>query len=438
MKQFIEEFRDAQEVLDILERGGMTDYTRYPQIYFLWNLAKTSNDFGPLTRMLQEDRWIIPAAVKFADEHPYRPLPYGEELARIRGPLLFGWVNHNLDWCGFHPEDFKRGLIICGATGSGKTHPVLRLLWQILQEPPSKRGYNVIIIQVVKRDADFLILDYPHLRIIEWKDLRHAMFATEDWDSEATNIETATSTFAIANYLMSLTQPVLKGAVRLCQAKGAPLTFSNINKEVETAADTLATSFRANDSVFRIKARMFEFIDTGPVMDTPAGFSIADFWTKEDVCVNLMDQPNDYIYATFITDLLMKLQRYHNKHKTSDKLNTLIVIDECRSVFPARRDIHDIDPDRLMERFITTARSAGIGRITITQEPQSVTDWLADNSAFFVTFPIAGQAYEYLRRCQNLKDDQLDYIEKLPEKGTGIMRDVRFDRKYLVQIPGDL
>lgn len=438
MQDFIQQFNDWQDVLDTLEMGGMTDPKRYPQIYGRWVAAKQRNNFRPLEDLLNKRTWIIAEAIKNTRALSFLPLPHGAELAKIRGPLKFGWVNHNLDWCGLSPEDFARGLFICGATGSGKTQAVLRLLWQILQEPPSRRGYNVIIIQVVKRDADFLILDHPGLRIIEWKDLRHAMFATEDWDSEETNIETATSAFAIANYLMSLTQPVLKGAVRLCQAKKAPLTFSNIKKEVQAAADMFGEGLKSKESVFKIMARLFEFMDTGHVMDTPAGFSIADFWTKEDICLNLMDQPNDYIYATLITDLLLKIQRYHEAHKTSGKLNTLIVIDECRSVFPARRDIHDIDPDRLMERFITTARSAGVGRITITQEPQSVTDWLADNSAFFLTFPIAGQAYEYLRRCQNLKDEQLEYIEKLPEKGTGIMRDVRFDRKYLIQIPGDL
>jgi len=152
-----------------------------------------------------------------------------------------------------------------------------------------------------------------------------------------------------------------------------------------------------------------------------------------------MSQPNDYIYATFITDLLLKLQRYHEKTPSHPaRLKTLFVIDECRSVFPGKRDIHDYDADRFMERFITSARSSGIGRITITQEPQSVTSWLTDNSAFFLTFPIAGGAMEHLQKYQNLTDEQLAYIEKLPQKGTGIFRDRRFDRKYLVQVPGDL
>jgi hypothetical protein len=440
MQKFIEDFNNWQDVLDTLEKGGMTDYARYPHIYFPWNLAKTHNDFNQLQKMLQKEPWIMAEALKNAREIPFRPLPYGEEIPKIQGQFNLGYVNYELAGSGLDPLDFTRGLFICGEIGSGKTYPVLRMIEQILKLPIEERGFNIIIIQVVKRDADFLIRNHPSLRVIEWPDIRYSMFGTEPWDNADANINTGISVFASINYLMSLTQPILKKAVRLCQSKGAPLTFTNIAGELDTAGSSLAKSgFKVQDSIFKIKARLSEFIDTGAVLDTPAGFEIDHFWAKEDVCLNLMDQTNDYIYATFITDLLLKLQRYHERTPSHPaRLKTLFVIDECRSVFPAKKDFHDIDPDRLLERFITTARSSGIGRITITQEPQSVTSWLTDNSAFFLTFPIAGEAIEHLKRYQNLTDEQLAYIEKLPEKGTGIFRDRRFDRKYLVQVPGSL
>jgi hypothetical protein len=440
MQEFIEQFNNWQDVLDTLEKGGMTDYARYPHIYFVWNLAKMHNDFNGLQKMLQKEPWIMAEALKNANEIPFRPLPYGEELPKIQGQSRLGYVNYNLDWCGINPLDFTRGVFICGEMGSGKTYPVLRLLEQMLSVPIEKRGFNIIIIQVVKRDADFLIKKHPSLRIIEWPDIRYSMFETEPWDDQDTNINAGISVFASVNYLMSLTQPILKKALRVCQEKSRPLNFSSIYSEIDNATKSIGhTGYQAKNYADKLKSRLSEFMDTKNVIDTPAGFKIDSFWAKEDICLNLMDQPNDYIYSTFITDLLLKLQRYHEKTPSHPaRLKTLFVIDECRSLFPAKKDFHDINPDRLLERFITTARASGIGRITITQEPQSVTSWLTNNSAFFLTFPIAGEAIEHLKKYQNLTEEQLAYIEKLPDKGTAIFRDRRFDRKYLVQIPGDL
>ena len=78
MQEFIEQFNNWQDVLDTLEKGGMTDYARYPHIYFAWNLAKTHNDFNQLSKMLQKEPWIMADALKNANEIPFRPLPYGE------------------------------------------------------------------------------------------------------------------------------------------------------------------------------------------------------------------------------------------------------------------------------------------------------------------------------------------------------------------------
>jgi len=194
----------------------------------------------------------------------------------------------------------------------------------------------------------------------------------------------------------------------------------------------------SRNSADKIKLRLSEFTDTRLILDCKFGYPIDTFWSKEDIILNVMGETNSYLYATAITDLLITLQRYHTLHTTDqnkDHLKTLVIIDECRSLFPKKSNIHDLDADRYLEQFVTTARSSGIGRITLTQEPQSVTSWLADNAAFFWTFPIAGESLKAIKTYQGLTDEQIAYIAKLPPYGTGIFRDRRFDRPYLIEVP---
>jgi hypothetical protein len=91
-----------------------------------------------------------------------------------------------------------------------------------------------------------------------------------------------------------------------------------------------------------------------------------------------------------------------------------------------------------MISFVTTRRASGIGVVAITQEPQSAPPWLTNNSAYVLAFPIGGEGRSHVQQLLNLTDEQAAYIDELPKQGTGIFRDRRFNRRYLVQVPGDL
>jgi len=73
-----------------------------------------------------------------------------------------------------------------------------------------------------------------------------------------------------------------------------------------------------------------------------------------------MDEPNSYIYRTFLSDLFITMQRYYGQNKNQNQINTLFVIDECRSVFPTTSEHSGDDTGRFLEQFITTSRSSGI------------------------------------------------------------------------------
>jgi len=186
----------------------------------------------------------------------------------------------------------------------------------------------------------------------------------------------------------------------------------------------------------RVKQRLSEFQKTENIFDGLSHYPVKGFWDTEDIVLNLMQEPNSYIYQTIITDLLTTMQRLYEHNEAKNDLRTLVVIDECGSVFPETGK--DNDTDRFMERLIKSCRACGIGRINITQQPHKVADYVPDNSAYFLTFPIAGTAINPIKKFIGLSDEQVNHIQKLEKYGEGIFRDRRFDRPYVIQVPPDI
>lgn len=426
-------------VVEILDKGGAT---KNPLVFKACKQFWERGYSRTLQRLLTRKPGLLRIAwrnVQEQKDYPFWPPPLKQhELEKIIGKYILGLINNHDDIIGFDPINFTRGLFICGETGSGKSYPILRMLDQILSIPKEERGFNVLVIQILKRDANFLIKKHPDFRIIEEENLLWNMFRCESWDDFEKKVKSVVSIFASTNYLMSLTRPILKESVKLCRKKGIPLNFINIKAEIDNARKSLGQEgYESKTYVDKVKGRIHEFQEK-PQLNVERGFPIEGFWSKEDICLNLCDEPDKYIRSTIATDILISLQRYYERFPVRpERLRTLVVIDECRSVFPRVSDNNDFDADEFLEKFVTTRRSSGIGLIALTQEPQSVSPWLVDNSAFFLTFPIAGEALADIKTYQGLTDKQIDFIQRLPPLGTGILRDRRFDRPYLVKIPGD-
>jgi hypothetical protein len=129
------DFESWQQILDILEQGGMTDYDKYPEVYVAWKVAKDTDDLSLLHESLTQNPWLLTEAIKSIRECPFLPYPSGLELENIQGEYVLGYVNGDFGVTGLDALDFTRGLFICGETGSGKSYPILRLCAQILSIP---------------------------------------------------------------------------------------------------------------------------------------------------------------------------------------------------------------------------------------------------------------------------------------------------------------
>lgn len=312
-----------------------------------------------------------------------------------------------------------------------------------------EREFNLLIIQAVKRDADFLIKKYNDLKIIEWRNFRRAMLQVEGWDNPLVKINSFCAIVSATFWLLGHSQPLFKRAVLRCFEKnkvfeGSKIypNFSQIFNEIDNAAKDMDLAGYEHKNVRdHLKFVIYSIIETKEILDCWHGFTIEGFFSQEDIILNVMDEDSDYVISTVITDIFRDLQRFYEKYPVyPPRLRTLIIVDECRRMFSLgdSNNKYNHNPNRAMISFVTSRRSAGIALIAITQEPESAPSWLTNNSAFVLGFPIGGVAREHVKQLLNLSDEQASFIDELPERGTCIFRDRRFNRRYLLQVPGDL
>jgi hypothetical protein len=439
-----DQFEYYEKVAETLDEGGLT---KHPIVL---KACQQFYDYGyikPLQDLIQKFPQILTIAkrnVLEQKEFPFWPPPYKKrEIEKLKGKYDLGIINNQGDKVYLSPEDFTKGLTIFGEIGSGKSYPVLRLLKQILKEPIEKRGFNLIIIQASKNDADFLIKYNSELLALDWKDIRRSPFEVEEWDTKEAKINSFCSIYSANNWLMAYGQPLFKNTVNLCMNKfGKDTDFHKLFDFIDISAEYLGIQGPEHRNLRdKLRSTLFSFRETEKVLNCKNGFTTKDFFTKRDIILNIQpwQQPSDYVIATFLSDLFKDIQRYYQFNPDNRKLRTLIVIDECRRIFPASKDNNTgHQANAPMIDFVTTRRSSRIGVVAITQEPQSAPDWLIMNSAYILSMIISGTGRKHIKDILNITKEEASFMDKLPKFGTGIMRYRGFDKRFLVKIPDDI
>jgi len=380
------------ELADLIEKAGITAANRFAKVKV--RLFQRTRDPSHLKDLFRKFPGMGNKAKLILAESPFAPYPIRDELQRILGQFNIGIVNKNGDMAGLNPLDFTRGVTGFGETGSGKSFWLLWIIEQILSIPVSDRDFNVIIVQALKKDADFFIKRFPNLRLIEWENLRRAPFQTEKWDKKKRKTSSISAVYSYSKWLIMHSRILFEKALELASAKKEIMTFTDIKYEVDNAASQLGLKGHEHRNVLdHVRMSLDSFIKRGKIVNCQKGYPIDDFFTKEDIILNVCDEDDDRIVGTIVTDILIDIQRYHEAHPIyPPKLRTLVVIDEGRRIFPNTDTMGNLghDPQTAMQRFATTRRSSGVGLITITQEPKSLPTWLIDNSAFVFSFPIGG------------------------------------------------
>jgi len=446
----IKELKNAMEIVSTINEAGLT---KNPIVHDLCQAFWDTQDVSFLEELLVDYPGIYEEALILLDEinywiqqEPFRPYPAEYEVDKISGDLNVGYVNYNLDMAGINFTDITKGLFISGAMGTGKSYPCLRLLDQILSIPIEERGFNILVIQHLKKDANGFVKKYPEtFRIIEWEDLRYNLWQVEDWDTPEDKLGSACKIFAGENFLYTLTVPILNFAAKKCYTINGVLngskqfpTFSDISGMAGTFANEFnVEGYEIRNSIGKLRNRLIEFIETGQVLNCRQGFPVSLF-IENDICFNTHNT-SEYLVRTTVMNILSDMLRYYDKNPLKEtRLRTLIIIDEARWLFNVKRDQMDVPSNEIVEKWCTTSREAGIGKIIITQEPQSVSQFVTNNCNFSLTFKIFGEGIDKIKKLQNLTDEQTYYILKLAQYGEAIFRHPNFDRPFLVEIPSDL
>jgi len=436
---------ELNEIADAMETSGMTRRYR-----FIDNAVRHFRQTGNphfLKEAIRKYPGIINKAVAIANsDNPFLPAPEGDELALLQGLLKVGIVNERGFMAGINPDELTSGMNSLGRIGGGKSYAILRLIAQMLDIPREVRGFNLLIIQTQKNDADFLIKTHPLLRIINRPNFRRSPLYVEDWDTKDSKINSFCPIFSNTNWLLSISQPLFKRCVELAFAKctannpKAIPNFSDIAAQIEPASIQLELKGNEHrNTKDKLRSVLQPFIESKEIYNCKAGLTISEFFSKEDIILNLKEEPSDYALSTIVSDILIGLQRYYEKYPGEHgKLRTLVIIDESRRLFPAKEGNTDHNPHVHMERFVTTRRANGIGMIVISQEPESMRRWLSNTAAFTIIFPITGESRDKAQKILNLRDVQAEYLDSLKKQGMGIMRYQGFPRRFIIEIPGDL
>ena len=438
-------YKIFREIVETLDKGGMT---KDPLVL---KACQQFSDFAyikTLERLLNKHPQILEIArrnIQEQKEYPFWPPPWKKrEIDKLKGKYDLGVINHNGDKVYLDPIKFTKGLTIFGEIGSGKSYPVLRLLKQILSTSIEERGFNVLIIQASKQDANFLVKHNSNLLVLDWKDIRRSPMQVEDWDTKEEKINSFCEVYQTNNWLMAYGQPLFRNTVNICMNMfGNYINFHKLWNNVDTSAKYMNIQGPEHKNIRdNLRSTLFSFRETGKILNCKKGFTVADFFTKNDLILNVQPKqlPSNYVLATFLSDLFKDIQRYYENNPFHGKLRTLIVLDECRRVFPATKTHNQTghEPNSPMIDFVTTRRGSGIGIVAITQEPSSAPDWLVINSAYVLSMAISGKGRKDAKEILNLSKEQGSFMDMFPEHGVGIMRYRGFDRRFLVGIPGDL
>lgn len=442
-------FEYYKELVKVLIKAGFTDPIGYPKAHAaceLWLRWGSSRELRLLKRrnpgLISEACRRVEQIEWFEEQCPFRPFLDSNEAKRVAGSYLYGVANHDGDFCGFSDYGFPLGIFVCGAQGTGKSHGVFWVIDQILRVPPDVRGFNVIIVQRVKREADTLALKYPWMSVLEWEDLRYNMWEVHDWDTVKEKIRASTKIFAGENFLYSATVPLLRYAVMeayealgvLGGSKKFP-TFVDIRERIKDYQFQYGfEGYEMKNTFDRLKYRLAEFEMEKEILNLRRGIPF-NFFLENDLCLNVVG-PSEFVIRTSLMSLLYDIQRYYSKQPSAEgKTRVLLVLDEARWLFDVVRDRSDYPSNEIVESWFTTCRDSGFGRIILTQEPQSISDFVTSNCAFRIAFPVYDKGLERAKVLLGLSEEQMRRLEGLPRPGVCVVRHPGADRSFLVHVP---
>ncbi len=438
------------KIIQYLFQSGLSEH---PTIARLLNTAINTGNFRELNCYLDKTPKLLQAVnlmnsyeEQIRKQMPYYPLPDGEELKKLSGPIKLGIINKRsgiLIFFCIHPDILTMHSMIAGRTGSGKSWFNANVLEQLVVQS-SNFGYNVIVPDV-KLFYRRLIGKLPGLKVITFDKLILNLLEVPEWMDPRDFVNLLPRKFAADNILGTTSIRLLFTALeKLFKEKGIfegsknyPKISELLRKLVQLQVDkTYGPHFR--DIFDTIIQRLGPYVFLEKNFGVRKGIS-HEVFTSENVVIELPLNKVPEEVHNFVVSWIANLT--YAKNITfglrGNKLRTFFLIDEARTILSATRErswLEWIEPG--LNEIITKGREFGLGLWLCSQETGSFSKVFRSNCLLKISFPLTdGEDVSEIKKSFALSDEQTEYLFKLPERRVAICRYGMFERPFLLVVP---
>ena len=342
-------------------------------------------------------------------QDPFFPFPPRE---RISGPIPIGVVVATGDMVGLYPEELNRGLLICGSPGTGKTNLVELVVPQLISF-----GIKVFIADL---KMDYLALaKEAGLYILDLKDMRFNPLEVPANSDPNRHAQLVSNVYRKALEVMTAGEGVLYRSIHsLYKAYGV---FQG-RREYPSLLDLLeyekTRKLRPYSEEAKVREREIGRLTTiclalEGVVDCSQGIPV-DELLKENV-VLLLEGLNPEVRSFLLGCLLVSMIE---KRMTEGKqrLKNVLVIDECKSILPAKEEKKLFQGVPTFTEFLLQSREFGFGHILTDHLPTFLASAAKAASYAKLLLPLGrGEDFLDMGRCMGLSMEQLKAAYHLEE-----------------------
>ncbi|MGD0917117.1 MAG: hypothetical protein ABSB22_11725 [Thermodesulfobacteriota bacterium] len=414
--------------------------------------ALTTGDFSELLHHLERNPEQIESVNRqnivreyLAEKYPFYPLPSGEELEKLSGPIKMGLINsinQALIFFGLDPDILAMHTMVAGRTGSGKSWYFAFILIQMVLLS-ALRGFNVFVPDN-KCFYRRLLGKVPGLNIITFDNFIFNPLEVPDWMHPLDFVYLFAKKFAADNLLWIPSENLISDALEiLFRKKGIfdrSKNYPNLLELYETINNlrndkTYGPRYR---DIFEASLNRFKPYLHIKNLVRSKGISHEVFCTENVVLELPLNKVPDAVH-NFLVSWILNLT--YSKNITlgirGDRLHHFNLIDESRTLLNANREhsgFENIEPG--INEIFAKGREFEIGLWLGSQEMKSFSYSYKANCFTKICFPLTeGDDVSEIKRSFGLTEEQGDYLYKLAERRMAVCRFAKFERPFIIIVP---
>ena len=451
-KKPTDEKNEREEILKTIRYLYESGLSEDPFIARLLQNAHVTGDFSEVLHHLEKnpqqiestDRGII-LKEHLLKKYPFYPLPYGEELEKLSGPLKMGIINsinRVLIFFGLDPDILTMHTLAGGRSGSGKSWYFAFILIQMVLLS-AIRGFNVFVPDN-KCFYRRLIGKVPGLNVITFDKFIFNPLQRPNWMHPLDFIYLFAKKFAADNLLWIPSENLISDALEILfrqkgifdGTKNYP-TLLELSETIgklrndKTYGPRYRDIFEASLNRFKPYLHIKNFLQK-------RGISHEVFYSENVVLeLPLTRIPDPVHNFSFSWILNLTYAKNNALGIRGDRLRHFGLVDESRTLLNANREhssFENIEPG--INEVFTKGREFGLGLWFGSQEMGTFSYSLKANTFTRICFPLTeGEDVSEIKKSFGLNEEQGAYLYALAERRMAVCRFGRFERPFIIIVP---